>query len=143
MKKLLILILGILCAYDGESQVNNNQLLEAFVNDTKFCEFVLPHCKANCDTIFVIDTLNYFNKEIEIKYNKKIILEHQLLLPQTPKSVEEIELWRCRIFITGLIKHKKRYTIKYYVTTTNGGGFVEYKIVKEQLIKTKSQYGQY
>lgn len=143
MKKLLILILGILCVYDGESQVNNNQLLEAFVNDTKFCEFVLPHCKANCDTIFVIDTLNYFNKEIEIKYNKKIILEHQLLLPPTPKSIEEIELWRCRIFITGLIKHKKRYKIKYYVTTTNGGGFVEYKIVKEQLIKTKSQYGQY
>lgn len=128
------------CTTAQKLALNNNDVLKSFIEDSVICRYVLPHCRTECETIFVVDTSAYFKP---FEGDAKIKLENSLLYSSTPKTKEAYEHWHCRILISKLETKGKVSTIYYFSPITNGSGFISYKIVKSKLRKIKSQYGQF
>lgn len=126
-----------------KGQVSNNRVLEVFVNDPDFCKYVVDHCNTRCDTIFIIDSLNYFNKQDKIYFlNKVIQLMDVAPVDATLSKADRLLATRCQLFITKVTTSGNRVTVNYYQRFSNGVGFIKYKKKKKGYVKTKSQFGQ-
>jgi hypothetical protein len=123
-----------------KSQIDNDKLLQAFVNDSDFCKYIIP-CK-KCDTIYIIDTLSYFKNTPD--FCKKIVVTKEFIKrTQYPKNNVDLIRWSCgNLFITKITIKKNYYRIIYFHSPTNGLGFIEYRLRRKNLIKVKSHYGQ-
>src|SRR5688572_24221083 len=126
-----------------KGQVFNNRLLETFVNDPDFCKNIVNNCNTHCDTIIVIDSLNYFDRKVKINFPNKVIqLTDAAPVDTTLSKADRLLATRCQLFITKVTTSGKRVTVNYFQRFSNGVGFIEYKKKKKGYVKTRSQFGQ-
>lgn len=140
MRTLVLPVILVLSAFNARGQ-NNNKLLEAFINDSAFCKYVMT-CN-QCDTIYIVDTAHYFDQNVEMPGKKKVIITTNFTTkPQFPWNRTEYQEWLCKsFFITDLKRRKKFYRLTYFHPPTNEQGFIEYKFKKGRWSKGKYQFG--
>ncbi|MDR3287357.1 MAG: hypothetical protein LBT27_07935 [Prevotellaceae bacterium] len=69
--KIILAGMIFLISLSSKSQVSNDQLLDAFISDNELCPYVFhKHCKC-CDTIYIVDTSNFFTEKVYVKSYKK------------------------------------------------------------------------
>ena len=143
MKNLIGFVTIILFSVTCKGQVDNNKLLETFLNDSDFCTHIIPSCK-KCQTINIVDTLNYFKKDVKIGSNSKIIITKEFNKKHPfPQNNGELLKWNCsNLFITQIQRGKNYIQINYFHSPTNGTGYIKYRIHGMKLIKVKWQFGQ-
>jgi hypothetical protein len=121
----------------------NNRLLDTFVNDPDFCKHVIINCNTRCDSIFIIDTLNYFDRKDKIYFPNKVVqLLDAVPFDSAHSKADRLLSTRCQLVITKVVKSGNRFTVNYYQRFSNGVGFIEYKRKKKGYAKIKSQFGQ-
>ena len=140
MKKTILFISTFLSLLNCKSQVSNSRILQALLNDSFFCRYVI-RCK-DCDTVHVVDTLDYFKNAPHLDSN--IVITKEFIRGiRVPRSRADLLKWTCsNLFITKITRVKRRYRIEYFHTPTNGVGFIVFRWRAGRLIKVKSQFGQ-
>ena len=144
MVRVLSFLLIIFCGAKSYPQNENTSLLKTFINDSSFCKYVLASC-SNCDTIVVIDTLNYFSDQVIYANSIKIVIKKKYSdRTDFPKNVDEIKKWPCmNLIITQIIRKRNRYRISYSHSPSNGIGFIEYQLRNKKFLRVDSQFGQF
>jgi hypothetical protein len=139
MKNLSLIISFILFfASSVKSQVSNDKILEAFLNDTAFGKAVVPGFYKDCDTIHIIDTTHQFSLKPLIKFSKIVLVEREY------SKKPPFRKWYCNNLIITIKREKKQYfKLSYFHEPSNSAGFAKYKLIKGRLKKMKYQYGQY
>jgi len=141
MKKPTLFVVSFLTLISCQGQISNSKILQALLSDSEFCRHVIP-CK-ECDTIYVVDTLGYFTNTSDV--DNKIVFTKKYIrrFRSRPNQTSLIE-WTCsNLFIDKITRAKNRYRIDFFHTPTNGNGFIEFRLKKGELVKTKSQFGQF
>lgn len=138
--KAAVLVLIVFASQLVKAQVSNNEVLIAFVKDPEVCKNI-PLC-SECDTIFIVDTLNLFNLPYD-RENRIYISSKYLEGTPRLQNTNELIKWRCHnLFINGIERTRKKYKIYYYHSATNGVGYVEFELKKKKFVKTRCQFGQ-
>lgn len=141
MKKLIVVILTFSCI-TLYSQVDNDSLLKIFIGDVSSLPNTFAIFKEKkelyevCDTIFIVDSLNYFKtKTLRNKYNRLIVISENYL-EKIKANVRRRDYCCYNFFITNIERERKKIRIYFSYPIINYFGFFEYKI-KTRNIKLK------
>src|SRR5690606_23982922 len=89
----------------------------------------------NCDTIFVVDTLHYFNEKMFIDNYKKLILVSEKYLDRVSCYTSKKNC-RCYNFYIDKVENiRKKVTISFSYPLLNVYGYFTYRINKNKKIK--------
>ena len=134
MRRTIILILFFFNNDAFSQKVTNENIFYAFVNDTLFCQKVVPSCSGYCDTLVVIDTLKSFDIK---KLPSKKRLMNITYLQEYAKVTKEIPVVisrKCKLFIR--IEYvKKQHRVYFYSSVSNGLGHFDYKTKRGVLFR--------
>jgi hypothetical protein len=134
-----ILIAILLVTNNSVAQTVNDKVLKKFLNDTEFRQYVIPSGE-QCDTIRLIDTLNFFTEKIIVTSIGKIatVTDVFIRMDQLPQNSVELQNWKCsNLFVSIKSDKNRRFIVNYFHEPTNGLGFVEFKSKNDVIKLTK------
>lgn len=136
----MLALLCIMSLLSAKCQIDNGKLLQALLTDSTFSNVVMS-CRY-CDTLYVIDTLNYFSKGSFME-GKVVITSSYIQKRPVPMNSTELKKWNCNnLFIAHISKDKREFQINYSHSATRGSGFVRFRLKNGVLKKVGEEFGQ-
>lgn len=145
MNKITALCVSVIFYCNVGNAQTNNDVLQKFISDPEFNSLFSKSKYGQCDTIWIIDTFNFFtsffssNQEMVFAIKKEYWKDSLNLLDKE----NELLSWRCKIQVTKIVRRKFRIRIHFYNKLSELTGFFEYSRQGKKLVKQSTQVGQF